>query len=127
VKTVASWPRPGNLQEVRSFVGLASYYRQFIAGFMDIARPLHILTEKGRAFVWKSAQEEAFQTLKDKLTSAPLLASPQDLGQYILDTDASSSGLGAVLHQRQNGEIRVISYASRTLSRAERNYSTTRR
>jgi predicted aspartyl protease len=127
VKTVASWPLPRNLQEVRSFVGLASYYRRFIAGFADIARPLHILIEKGRAFVWESAQEEAFQTLKDKLTSAPILASPQDLGQYILDTDASSSGLGAVLQQRQNGEIRMISYASRTLSRAERNYSTTRR
>jgi hypothetical protein len=82
------------------------------------------LTEKGRAFVWESAQEEAFQTLKDMLTSAPILASPQDLGEYILDTDASSSGLGAVLQQRQNGEIRVISYASRTLSRAEQHHTT---
>jgi hypothetical protein len=124
---VASWPRPRDLHEVRSFVGLASYYRRFIAGFADIARPLHILTGKGQPFEWGAAQEEAFQTLKERLISAPILLSPRDEGGYVLDTGASLTGLGAVLQQYQLGELRVIAYASRTLPRAKRNYSTTRR
>ncbi|HSN23183.1 MAG TPA: reverse transcriptase family protein, partial [Methylomicrobium sp.] len=127
VKAVASWPRCRNLTELRSFVGLASYYRRFIARFADIARPLHQLTGKGQPFVWEAAQENAFQTLKERLITAPILASPRDEGEYVLDTDASLYGLGAVLQQKQDGEIRVIAYASRTLSCAERNYSTTRR
>jgi predicted aspartyl protease len=127
VKVVASWPRPRDLHEVRSFLGLASYYRRFISGFADIACPLHQLTAKGQPFVWEAAQEKSFQDLKERLVSAPVLASPQDGDEYVLDTDASLSGLGAVLQQRQDGTIRVIAYASRTLSRAERNYSTTRR
>ena len=127
VKVVASWPRPRDLHEVRSFLGLASYYRRFIAGFADIARPLHQLTAKGHPFVWETAQEMAFQILKERLITAPILSSPRDDGDYILDTDASLFGLGAVLQQRQDGEVKVIAYASRTLSRAEGNYSTTRR
>jgi RNase H-like domain found in reverse transcriptase/Reverse transcriptase (RNA-dependent DNA polymerase) len=127
IKVVASWPRPRDLHELRSFIGLASYYRRFILGFADLARPLHLLTVKGQPFVWESAQENAFHTLEERLISAPILGSPTDTGQYVLDTDASLHGLGAVLQQQQGDEIRVIAYASRTLSRAEQNYSTTRR
>jgi len=103
LKTVASWPRPRDLHELRSFVGLASYYRQFISGFADIALPLHLLTAKGQPFEWKEQQETAFQFLKERLITAPILASRLDEGEYILDTDASLSGLGAVLQQRQDG------------------------
>jgi len=86
-----------------------------------------MLTEKGRPFEWKAEQEQAFHKLKQCLTSSPTLMSPCDGEEYVLDTDASQYGLGAVLQQRQNGELHVISYASRLLSKAEQKYSTTRR
>jgi hypothetical protein len=127
VRAIEEWPRPQNLHQLRSFVGLSSYYRRFIARYADIARPLHMLTEKGQPFVWKEEQEQAFIKLKRCLMSAPTLASPCDDGEYVLDTDASLYRLGAVLQQRQNGELHVISYASRLLSKTEQNYSTTRR
>ena len=127
ISTVRNWPRPTNLNELRSFIGLCSYYRRYVEGFATIAKPLHVLTGKEQPFSWGTEQEAAFQTLKERLTEAPILASPADEGAYVLDTDASQIGLGAVLQQRQGDELRVIAYASRCLSRAERNYSTTRR
>jgi hypothetical protein len=127
VKIAKDWPRPRSLHEVRWFLGLASYYRRFVAQFADIAGPLHLLTNKRQPFVWGEAQEEAFRSLKRLLTSTPVLASPIDDAGYVLDTDASSTGLGNVLHQWQGEHLRVIGYASRVLSRAERNYRTTRR
>ena len=127
IRVVAEWPRPTNLTQLRSFVGLSSYYRRFIPGFADLARPLHLLTQKGQPFVWTASQESAFLVLKQRLISAPVLSSPIDDGEYVLDTDASSTALGAVLHQRQSGQLHVIAYASRVLSKAEQNYNTTRR
>jgi hypothetical protein len=127
IKVVENWPRPRNLQEVRSFLGLASYYRRYVARFADQAKALHLLTNKGQPFIWGDAQEQAFRSLKRCLISAPILASPVDDADYVLDTDASLTGLGAVLHQRQGEHLKVIGYGSRVLSKAERNYSTTRR
>lgn len=127
IRTIANWPRPQNLTELRSFLGLSSYYRRFVEGFAKIAKPLHSLTEKDTKFHWDWAQEEAFYTLKEKLITAPILASPTDEGEYVLDTDASLVGLGAVLQQQQGEHLRVIAYGSRSLSKAERNYSTTKR
>jgi hypothetical protein len=72
---------PRNLHELRSFAGLASYYRRFIYRFADIARPLHLLTGKGQAFIWETSQESASKTLKDCLISAPILASPTNEGE----------------------------------------------
>jgi hypothetical protein len=86
-----------------------------------------MLTNKGQRFTWGEEQEAAFQTLKTRLTTAPILAPPNDEGEYVLDTDGSSTGLGAVLQLRKGEELHVIAYASRCLSRAERNYNTTRR
>jgi len=126
-EAVRTWPTPRNLSEVRSFVGLCSYYRRFIAGFADLAAPLHALTRKNVRFQWTSDQEQAFKTLKERLTSAPILGMPRDDGTYYLDTDASNFGLGAVLSQHQDGYEVVLAYASRTLSSAERNYEVTRR
>ena len=109
------------------FLGLASYYRRFIAGFTNIARPLHRLTEKGHKFAWTDDCDAAFQELKQRLQETPILAYPDPELEYILDTDASNEGIGAVLSQVQGGKERVISYASRTLKKAERNYCTTRK
>jgi len=127
VKAVQSWPTPCNLTEVRSFVGLCSYYRRFIEGFADIAAPLHALTKKNVRFTWGPEQEEAFSQLKEKLTSAPVLGMPRDEGTYYLDTDASNTGLGAVLSQEQEGQEVVLAYASRIMTRTEQNYDVTRR
>ena len=127
VEAVTSWPRPVNVTEVRGFVALASYYRRHIEHFAEIARPLHELTRKNVNFYWEEKQEESFQELKNRLTSAPLLAMPVEDGSFVLDTDASSHALGAVLQQWQGGILRVIGYASRVLNPAETRYCTTRK
>ena len=127
VKVVAEWPTPRNLHDLRSFLGLCSYYRRFVAGFSSVAAPLYELQQKDRAYIWSDECNEAFRSLKRSLTTAPILALPADEGCYILDTDASNTGLGAILSQIQDGEEKVIGYASRTLSRAERNYDTTKK
>jgi hypothetical protein len=127
IQTVTDWPRPTDVHQLRSFLGLCSYYRRFIEGFADTAAPLHALTGKSVPYRWGPEQETAFRTLKHKLTTAPVLGMPANEGQYILDTDASNVGLGAVLSQVQDGVERPIAFASRTLQRAERNYETTRK
>jgi len=127
IDAVRQWPRPKNLTELRSFIGLYSYYRKFVAGFATLAKPLLFLTTKGQPFIWGEEHEESFLTLKARLIESPVLASPNDEGEYVLDTDASQYGLGAILQQKQGDDIHVIAYASRCLSRAERNYNTTRR
>ena len=127
VAAVQEWPQPKNIHEVKSFLGLCSYYRRFIAGFADIAAPLHALGEKNVAFCWTDRHTRAFNELKEKLTTAPVLGLPQDEGTFYLDTDASDFGLGSVLSQEQGGVERVIAYASKSLSRAEKNYCVTRR
>ena len=127
IQAVSNWPRPRNLTETRAFVGLASYYRNFVPDFAAIARPLLELTRKHHRFEWTDKQEEAFLCLKRRLTEAPVLAAPRDEGLFCLDTDASDFALGAILQQEQGGELRVIGYASRALSDAERNYCTTRK
>lgn len=127
VAVVEKWPVPIDASEVRSFVGLCSYYRRFIAGFSSMAKPLFRLTEKGREFKWTTDCQNAFDNLKKCLTTAPLLAHPNFSLPFILDTDASQVGLGAVLSQEIEGKIRVITYASRTLSKSERKYCVTRK
>ena len=125
--SVASWPTPSNLSEVRSFLGHVGYYRQFVPNFASIARPLTMLTHKGTPFEWGDAQSEAFARLRDALLTAPILGYPDHQLQYILDTDASAFGLGAVLSQIQDGKERVIGYFSKTMSPEERNYCVTRK
>ena len=127
IAKVTNWCDPTNLKELRSFLGLATYYRRFIKVFGNIARPLHALTEKGKQFIWTTDCEEAFSTLKNRLTSAPILGYPTKEDPFILDTDASQFGIGAVLSQRQSGQEVVIAYGSRLLTKSERNYCTTRR
>ena len=96
-EAVKKWPRPKNQKQMRSFLGLCSYYRRFVSKFAEIARPLHKLCEKYAAFNWTDICEEAFTRLKEVLTSPPILGYPIIKSKFILDTDASDKALGAVL------------------------------
>ncbi|XP_028798685.1 uncharacterized protein LOC114754106 [Neltuma alba] len=109
VDAVLKWEVPRSVTEVRSFVGLAGYYRRFIQGFSQIAMPLTKLTKKDQPFVWTEKCESAFQELKTKLTTAPVLTLPTPGVPYVLYTDASLKGLGCVLMQNN----KVVAYASR--------------
>ncbi|GJV24719.1 putative reverse transcriptase domain-containing protein [Tanacetum coccineum] len=111
---------PKTPTEIRQFLGLAGYYRRFIEGFSKIAKPMTKLTQKKVAFEWGDKQEAAFQTLKHKLCSAPILALPQGAENFIVYCDASHKGLGVVLMQNE----KVIAYASRQLKIHEKNYTT---
>ena len=126
VSCIANWPTPSNLTEVRSFLGLASYYRNFVEGFGEVAQPLYELTKKNVPFVWDDRRQQAFKTLKARLCSTPVLATPTLEGDFVLDVDASTFGAGAILHQYQEGVLRVIGFASRQFNVAERSYCTTR-
>uniref|UniRef100_A0A3B3I4L9 Gypsy retrotransposon integrase-like protein 1 n=1 Tax=Oryzias latipes TaxID=8090 RepID=A0A3B3I4L9_ORYLA len=144
VSTLKSWPVPRNLKELRSFLGFAGYYRRFIKSYATIVGPLNHLTrgyepsrrtDKSKKTAskytdskqpfgdrWTPACQTSFETVIDKLTSAPVLAFANPKLPYILHTDASLSGLGAVLYQEQEGQLRVIAYASRGLSQSESHY-----
>ena len=127
VEAVHDWSRPRCIKEIRSYLGFCSYYRNYIQGFAQVASPLTQLLEKGVEFEWSPECEDAFNQLKSALLSAPLLGYPRPEGTLIVDTDASDVGLGAVLSQVQDGQERVLCYASRTLTRPVRNYCVTRR
>ena len=128
IQAVRDWPTPTNAKQVRSFLGLASYYRKFVKGFADIARPLHKICEKKAKFVWVLECDEAFDKLKSALTSASILAYPKcDGGRFILDTDASDIAVGGVRSQEQNGQEVVIAYMSKALGKHEVSYCVTRK
>ena len=127
LQAVHAWPRPSNVSEVRRFLGLCSYYRRFVPNFADLAHPLHQCTEYTQIFNWNDELEKSFASLKRALTEAPVLCYPDQEADFVLDTDASAHGIGAVLSQIQKGEERVVAYYSSTLSRPERNYCVTRR
>jgi hypothetical protein len=123
VKAVRDYPTPKTVKDVRSFLGLASFYRRLIPKFADIAKPLTELTRTETEFVWKERQETAFNCLKEKLCSSEVLAFPDFKSDFILTTDASKVGVAAILSQVQNGVERPLSYASRQLCQSEQNYS----
>ena len=109
---------------LKSFLGLANYYRRFIKGFSEIASPLNALTKKGVKFFWSAV---AFDRLKRALISAPVLAFPNFDEQFLLYVDAGSTGIGFALAQVENGKKVVTAYNGRGLNQAERNYTTTER
>jgi len=127
IEAVQNWPIPTNLRQCRAFVGLCQYYRRFVANFSTIAAPLHALTKKGAPFIWSAECQNAFEQLKNALTSANVLALPNDEGQFILDCDASDKAIGAVLSQVQNGEERPICFASQLYDKHQQNYNVTRK
>ena len=123
VDAVKRFPTPNDVGSLRSFLGLASYYRRFVPGFSKVAEPLFSLTRKDVTFKWSEICDNAFQKLKTLLTSAPLLIFPNFQKEFILETDASISGLGAVLAQQTDaGHVSPIAFASRTLQKHEKNY-----
>ena len=122
------WPVPQSVKEVQQFLGLANYYRRFIRDFASLAKPLHRLIEKAREFTWTLESNQVFQVLKQKPISAPVLALPNWSKAFVLDTDASETGISAVLSQvQEDGSECVIAYASRLLSKQEHNYCVTRK
>lgn len=145
IETVKAWPVPQTLKQLRSFLGFAGYYRRFIKDYSVIAKPLNDLTRgyspvqrsktlKARKTStyrpnqlfggrWNTSCQVAFETLIEKLTTAPVLGFADPSRLYILHTDASVTGLGAVLYQEQEGKLRVIAYASRGLSQSESRYA----
>ncbi|UYV67845.1 hypothetical protein LAZ67_5002210, partial [Cordylochernes scorpioides] len=127
IRAVRDFPRPKSLKEVRSFLGLSSYYRRFIPKYAHIAQPLNALLKKDSVFSWNIEERHAFEALKSALISEPVLGHFDHLSPTEIHTDASNYGIGAVLAQIQKGKERAIAYASRTLNKAERNYSTTER
>ena len=120
IEAIQGWPVPTTITQVRSFLGLAGFYRRFVKDFSTIAAPLHELTKKGVSFSWGKAQEHSFHMLKDKLTHAPLLQLPDFNKTFELECDASGIGMGGVLLQ----EGKPVAYFSEKLSGPMLNYST---
>ncbi|CAG2236597.1 unnamed protein product [Mytilus edulis] len=127
IEDVKNWTVPKNVKNIKSFLGFTGYYRKFIPHFSEVAAPLNRLTRKGVKFTWDEKCKNSFDQLKNALTTAPILSLPTSDGNFILDTDASNVGVGAVLSQMQNDEERVIAYSSRALSSSQQNYCTTKR
>lgn len=144
ISALKTWPVPKHLKELKAFLGFCGYYRKFIKGYSSIMKPLNDLTsgyppsgkhskskERGGQYYhpkepflnrWTPACQQAFELIKEKLTSSPVLAFANPAIPYILHTDASSTGLGAALYQEQEGQLRAVAYASRGLSRSESRY-----
>ena len=125
VKTAAikDWPTPTNLKELCSFIGFCNFYRMFIANFSQIAHSLHLLTKKDQEYVWGEAQQQAFLELKTRLTSSPVLRLLDLSKPFIIQTDASKLGTGAVLLQQDAaGVSHPCAYLSQSLVGAEQNY-----
>lgn len=120
IEAIMEWPTPTNVHEIRSFMGMAGYYRRFVEGFSKIASPITELQRKNKKFIWTEKCEEAFQRLKGLLTTTPILKVSDMEQEFLVCTDASKEGLGCVLMQ----EGRVIAYASRKLRTHEENYAT---
>ncbi|KAL8569843.1 hypothetical protein ACOMHN_038536 [Nucella lapillus] len=136
IAAVKDWPKPTTLREVRSFIGFATYYRRFVAKFAHMAKPLHELVTKAHkdgsgskqkskrldiTRHWDAACEKAFEDLKSALTTAPVLGYADFKKPFVLETDASIEGLGAVLSQECDGKKHVVAFASRSLRPTERN------
>jgi hypothetical protein len=120
VQEVMDWKPPTSVHQIRSFLGLAGYYRRFIPDFSRIAKPMTELLKKGVKFSWNEKCAEAFHTLRAHLTTAPVLAQPDPSQSFDVYCDASGTGLGCVLMQNN----RIIAYASRALRTHEQNYPT---
>ena len=120
IEAIINCKQPKNVTEIRSFLGLAGYYRRFVEGFSRLAGPLTTLSRKGQKYVWTERCEESFQELKRHLTTALMLTLPQGIEGFSIYYDVSKSGLGAVLIQHE----KVVAYASRQLKDYETCYPT---
>ena len=134
IEAVTKWPVPQTVYDVRSFLGFVGYYRRFIRDFSKISKPIREViiglenqskrVAKKTLINWSEAAQSAFEVLKELCVNAPILAFPDYKLPFILHTDSSTEGLGAVLYQKQDGKLRVIAYASRSVTKTESNYPT---
>jgi len=123
-KAVDAFPTPTSAKQILEFAGLANFYRHFVPDFATVAEPLTRLTRKDAPFVWADPQRNAFNALKDALTTSPILTIYEEGRPIILNTDASGVGIGAILMQKDDDDaLRVISYYSYKLNDCERKYS----
>ena len=119
---INNWPVPKTVKELRGFLGLAGYYRKFVKDYSKVATPLNALLKKNFPFLWTEECQEAFEELKKRLQTPPILTLPNEHDVFVLDTDASEESIGSVLSQVQDGEEKVVAYSGRTLTVGERNY-----
>ena len=123
VKGIQEWPVPKKLRDVQSFLGFCNFYRRFIAGFSEIAKPLTELTKKNEPFEWTEKRQQAFEKLKEIFTTTPVLIQPNPEAPYRVITDASDYATGACLLQPdQDNAWRPVSYLSKAMTAAEQNY-----
>ena len=122
VAAVRDWPAPRDVRDVRSFLGLANFYRKFVKDFAKIASPLTNLTKTTVAWAWGGAQQDAFDGLKRALCAAPVLLIPDPSKQYVLNCDACDYAVGGTLQQDQGSGLQPVAYWSHALSGAELNY-----
>ena len=123
IEAITSWPKPNNVKEVQSFLGFANFYRQFIEGYSRIAAPLTSLTKKDQEFLWTAEAEQAFQDLKTRFSTEPILVIFDPLKPTTVETDASDKAIGACLSQPdERGKLRPVAYLSRKMTPAELNY-----
>ncbi|HVW99810.1 MAG TPA: reverse transcriptase domain-containing protein, partial [Candidatus Babeliaceae bacterium] len=122
VEAIGKWPTPKTVKDVQQFLGFCNFYRNFIENFANIAKPLWNLTQKDKPWNWTSKEDIAFDAIKTKLTSQPVLAIPNDTDPFRVECDASDYATGAILSQKQEGEWKPIAFMSKALSATERNY-----
>src|SRR5258706_11315419 len=123
VQGVTDWPQPMKVKDVQSFIGFVNFYRRFIWNFSKITRPLHVLTQKSKNWSWGTAEQQAFDALKNAVTSAPMLAFPSKSGLFRLECDTSNFATGAVLSQQQEDRLfHPIGFMSKSFSDTEQNY-----
>src|SRR5258708_21030453 len=123
VQGVTDWLQPAKVKDVQSFIGFVNFYWRFIHNFSEIAHPLHVLTQKLKDWLWGAAEQQAFDMLKNTVTSAPTLAFPSRSSLFCLECDVSNFTMGAVLLQQQeDGLFHPIGFMSKSFSNTEWNY-----
>ena len=123
VKAILDWPRPQTVHDIRSFLGLALYYRKFIWGFSQIAKPLTNLTKEKKTWCWEDAEQNNFTALKVAMATAPVLRLSDFEKQFVVTTDASDVAVGAILEQDFGSGLQLVVFASRKLNATEIRYS----
>src|SRR5258708_32028670 len=123
VQGVMDWPQPTKVKDVQSFIGFVNFYQRFIWNFSKITHPLHTLTWKLKDWSWGTAEQQAFDALKNTITSAPMLTFPSRSSLFHLECDASNFATGAILLQQQeDGLFHPIGFMSKSFSDMEQNY-----
>lgn len=122
IDAVSNWPTPKNKRDVQVFTGLCNFFRRFIKGFAEIARPLYALTKATSVWQWGRVQQDAFDSLKRAITSSPILVLPTDDGPFRVEADASEFASGAILSQKQNDQWKPVAFLSKSFDQAQRNY-----